>query len=422
MRFFRKKQEEDDFEDGDEDSYEPIDPIGRKKPFQKRFSEWQQAQWEALRQRFAREEDDPDDGIVRSKSLQKRFSEWSQRQWERLHDGSIDCVEFLRAVRLRIPGWLFSSMLFFGGLAIGAVGVYVVMKQRRGASDTIVAVRGVPITQQNFFHRMETQVGGATLNQLVSEQLILQYVHEKHISLPYPEVQARAKQIMQQPGFQTAMTERHLTVPDVEQMARVALAKEALFGADVTVSEDEVKAYYRLQSDPNNPRAPYYFPESAHIAVIATFDEGQIRKAYRELLAGKPIADAAKTYSTDKSGANGGSVPPVLRGRSFLSSDPDLEKAVFALEPGEMTPPKKSGNHWYIILCHDQDPARTTPFAEVKEQCEREVKVIKAAKTNLTQVAADFAKFRKKANIQIFWEQYYYDLFGKPKQVSTSNP
>ena len=125
---------------------------------------------------------------------------------------------------------------------------------------------------------------------------------------------------------------------------------------------------------------------------------------------GTLFSEAAKTYSTLKSSLAGDDVRSVARGRSSFSLMPDIEKAVFALKPGELMPPRFGGKIWFLIACLDRKPARTIPFAEIKEQCEREVRTDKGKKANLPQLEAEFTDFSRKAPIQIFWEKYHYDL------------
>lgn len=177
-------------------------------------------------------------------------------------------------------------------------------------------------------------------------------------------------------------------------------------------------AYYRSQCDPKNPQAQFYIPDTTHLAVIVTSTEADSRKAYQELQQGKLFAEVAKKYSQDRTGIEGGTgMPPLIRGRSQFAAYPAFEREIFQLNPGDRLGMRKCLGVWWIMECKDRTAAYTIPFETVKEQCRHAAQVEKAAKTNAAQVEADFEQFRKKSNVQVFWEQYYYDLTGREARL-----
>jgi foldase protein PrsA len=76
------------------------------------------------------------------------------------------------------------------------------------------------------------------------------------------------------------------------------------------------------------------------------------------------FADLARQYSTDPgSGPQGGNLGTLQKG-TFV---PAFEKVAFALKDGEISDPVKTQFGWHIITV-DITPARTVPYAEVKDQ------------------------------------------------------
>ena len=62
--------------------------------------------------------------------------------------------------------------------------------------------------------------------------------------------------------------------------------------------------------------------------------------------AGKPFADVAGARNEDETRAQGGLRGPALRG----TGTPDVENAVFGLKPGQISPPLRGKDGWYVFL------------------------------------------------------------------------
>ena len=105
-------------------------------------------------------------------------------------------------------------------------------------------------------------------------------------------------------------------------------------------------------------------------------------------------------------------MPPLVRGRSAASHVPGLEDAIFAMSPGEVSRPKQYAGLWWMILCVSRTASRVTPFEEVKDECQTALKIQKGERTNGAQLKAEFEQFRQNEKLQVFWNHYYFDLYG----------
>ena len=376
----------------------------RRTPFYKRLPEWFGKQVNGLRRGF---------GIKRRtknpsyRPLPKRMQQGFERSLNKSFVNTAWLVR--RLIRIRIRLWILVPISFLLGAAIS----YGVMKQRRAANDVILSVESTRITEPEFLHRMEIQVGAQTLNTMVQEELNLRFAESRHLLPTQAQVQARVKQIKMQPGYDRLVQQKHLTDADIERQALVQLAVEALYTQHISVTEDEARAYYASNVDASKAGSLFYVPDAAYLSVITNTLESNIQKANQELAQGKSFSAVAKTYSQDLTGGIPGKMPAIWRGRTQFAREPALENEIFKTQPGQRIGPIRFFNTWWIIRVDKLEPARTLPYGQVRQQCLAGAKYMKAIRTNQPQLEADVTEFRKKTKIQIFWEHYYYDLTGQ---------
>lgn len=90
------------------------------------------------------------------------------------------------------------------------------------------------------------------------------------------------------------------------------------------------------------------------IRVTPVFSDAQakakIDDIYQKLQSGQQFADLAEKYSQDASAPLGGDIGWVTPGQS----DPNVEKTVAALQPGQVSPPVRSQFGWHIIEVLDR--------------------------------------------------------------------
>lgn len=93
--------------------------------------------------------------------------------------------------------------------------------------------------------------------------------------------------------------------------------------------------------------------------------EEKIRRIAAEAKApGADFAALARRYSDDASKAQGGDLGWLGRGATV----PEFEKALFALEPGEVSDPVKTEYGWHVIQLREVKAGQMRPFEDVREQ------------------------------------------------------
>lgn len=303
-----------------------------------------------------------------------------------------------------------------GGIAflLGGGAGYWFARSRPLQEAVVVKVNGVPITQAQFTHRLEVAAGANVLNQMIAEEVQLQFAKKLDAYPTDAEVETKLQEARKDPDFARNLAVTHQTEDDIRHNLRVRLAQTSPLTKGVTVSDAEVRAYYEANTDKTNPKARYYVPEAVTIAIIVTPQEAQAKQALGELAHGKPFEEVVRMFSKDRSAANGGVLSPIRRGqtnRAFSS----LEEKLFALKPGDQIGPLKVGENWWIVRCMQHVPETTMPFEQVREACQQAALLEKGEKRNGEKMGAAFDLFRQGAKIEALSKEYMAPRATPPK-------
>ena len=316
--------------------------------------------------------------------------------------------------RLKLPPWAIAALLLAAGFGAGIL----VMKQRQHAREVVMSIGGETVSAPEFHHRLEVANGNAVLHKLAIEKLTLQYARRLGAIPTDAAITARLRPIMGSPDYGRYLRDTHQTQEDLLCSTRITLAEENLFGATITVTDEDVQNYYHRQSDPNYRAAKYYSPASVRVQVISTATRSESDRALRKLKAGTPFDAVAKQCSHDGSAALGGNGPAIRKGRSALRNFIGFEEAIFALQSGEQFGPRQFGGAWWIVRCLDMTPASAIPFARVEQECRESARLEKGIASQAAGVRRDFEDFRRKAPVTVFWDQFYNDFHAPARQIS----
>ncbi|AOR24691.1 peptidylprolyl isomerase [Clostridium taeniosporum] len=151
----------------------------------------------------------------------------------------------------------------------------------------------------------------------------------------------------------------------VEGLAKEALTQLAINKvlADVTVTDDEVKAYY------DNNQNMFVNPPKVSAKHILVKTEEEANSIKEEIANGLSFEEAAKKYSTCPSKENGGDLGSFGKG----SMVPEFEKVAFESEIGKVSEPVKTQFGYHLILVEDKTEGSTVPFDQVKEAVLRQL-------------------------------------------------
>lgn len=160
-----------------------------------------------------------------------------------------------------------------------------------------------------------------------------------------------------------------MTLDDLKQKYRDQITIQKLVDREVrsrlVVSPSEITAYYEQHLD------HYQGAEAVRLSNIllrvgSGLDDAQAKaraQEVREALAGgADFAALARRHSQGPNAAEGGVMGWVERGRLI----PEIEQAVFALPPGQLSPVVKSALGYHVFRAEERRPVQTKPIAEVQ--------------------------------------------------------
>ena len=142
-------------------------------------------------------------------------------------------------------------------------------------------------------------------------------------------------------------------------LAQMAM-REAM--KDVTVAEEELKAYY----DANGDR--FKKGETVNAKHILVDNEEKCNEILKAIQSGEIVFEvAAQQNSTCPSGQKGGDLGVFGKGQMVK----EFEEAAFAAEIGAVVGPVKTQFGYHLIKVEAKNEAGVTPFEEVKESIRR---------------------------------------------------
>lgn len=257
-----------------------------------------------------------------------------------------------------------------------------------------------PVEQRRRLAKMASQ----TLEEMVNEELMVQAADDAKVEVDSSEVQAALDEIKQQnnlddAGLAQALASQGYTMSGYRMDLRRQLlrlrAVNQLVSPKVQVTEDDVRARYdELQRRSASVEAVYLshilvkldpHPTEQQIAAA----RAQAAQAIDRVKAGEPFAEVAKQMSSD---------PNVELGWFQRGSiNPDWEQIVFSMQKGDVRGPVSGPQGLHVFHVSDVKQSALKPYAEMKDQIQRELRRRELDK----QTANWVEELRKKAYIDI---------------------
>ncbi len=249
----------------------------------------------------------------------------------------------------------------FAGLATAVLTVSLAACGGGGGNE--MTVNGQAITKAAFDQRLESgKDARPTMQQMVQESLIEQYAKDHNITVTNDEIDKKENTLKARyPNgqFDQLLKAQGLTEDFVRSQIRLQLFLDKGVGANIKVSDSDVKAYF------NRSHATLDTPDTAKARHILVKDLATANKVEAELKGGKNFADEAKLYSLDPSSkAAGGELPQFKRG----SMVPAFEKSVFSLPIGATSAPVKSPFGYHIIQVESRTMGQKATLASAHDQ------------------------------------------------------
>jgi foldase protein PrsA len=222
---------------------------------------------------------------------------------------------------------------------------------------------------------------------LVTMEVLRQEAVTFGITITEQDVEAQIDQIKQmfqgdEDKFDAALKAQNMTLEQLTQSIRERLLLDEMKAAvteDVTVTEEEAKAYYEahkadfVQEEKRETRhiliAPVKLDENGMMTTTPTQADWDAAKAEAEKVRsqiqnGADFITEVEKYSDDVATKDsGGELGLITKGQM----DPDFEDAVFSLKKGELSRPVRTQYGYHLIEVTDITPKKQLAYEEVKE-------------------------------------------------------
>jgi parvulin-like peptidyl-prolyl isomerase len=237
------------------------------------------------------------------------------------------------------------------------------------------------------------------LQRAIDEYLVLEYGRETGVEVTDQELEGEIRQITAdygKEGFQEMLLRQYVDFQGWKDKLReqILIRKilEEVTGSAAPSSYEEIKTYYQ------DHQAEFTLPAMVKFRQVVTSTLEEAETVVRALKAGERFSDLAMRYSTAPEAASGGEVAWVAAGQLEES----MEKAVFALKIGEISPVVKTPYGYHVFELVAVRPEGPRPLPEVMADIETRLSEQKREKVWLTWLADQRQRFPVSVRSEVF--------------------
>jgi peptidyl-prolyl cis-trans isomerase SurA len=227
------------------------------------------------------------------------------------------------------------------------------------------------------------RINSKALDRLIEKKLTEQKVRELNIHVSEEEIRQaiddvrKQNNIPSQEALISALSAQGLTLDQYRSQLREQIEKLKLVSmevrAKVQVGETEMRNYYAANiakyTEDESYRARHIFFKTGEKATPVELKRSQATAlaVLADAKSGKDFAELAKTFSEDPAARkDGGDLGSFKKG----DMQPDLEKTILSLKPGEISELVSTPIGFHIIKLEARVAGTTKPFESVKAEIE----------------------------------------------------
>ena len=228
-------------------------------------------------------------------------------------------------------------------------------------SEVVALVNGQPITLTDLRRalagyglsgRAGDEVAASVLDELIDRALILQQAEAKGLAITPEELaaaEAEFKEDYPEDSFKEILLTRAMDLAEWRKELEIRLLVERTVESEVEarleISPAEVEEEAGRNQEENGGN-------KVKVAQIMTYEKAAALAALKELKAGRPFKEVAEKYSA-MAGQAGQETDYFGKGEM----PPELEKAVWSLRPGQISPVVGSDYGWHLFIVLDRRKA-----------------------------------------------------------------
>lgn len=287
-------------------------------------------------------------------------------------------------------------------------------------------VNGTKITQDAFYQRLQRfpvdpraqfptpiiqQAATAVLNQMITEQLLMDLAKKEGVEPTQTELDARKKELNSYltdrgTDLLTMLHGSGMQPKELDQRLMPQLAQINVLAKYEKLSEATVKnTYDEIIHAPLDQRirSIFYIPEAVHVYAIINPSKAKIDDAKKQLDNNVSFPVVVEQYSSDSSKDRRGEIgwinkPDAVR-PALQGVPPAIYEKAFSTKAGQTTAPFKAGNDWVILRVQEHRDGKIQPFDHVKSMISDRLLQVDAQRNKKLQEV--FTNLRKNAKIDI---------------------
>lgn len=230
--------------------------------------------------------------------------------------------------------------------------------------EVIATIDEVDITREQWMAELESRFGKDTLKELINGKVV-ELLAEKHKITVSDDVIERELTVYKS-MYNSLDEEQFGNEENWEDQIRYSILLEELLTRDVTVPEEDVKAFYNSNKD------LYNIEESYRLAQIIVKSEKEALMIIEELEGGSSFEALALEKSLDEFSANsGGDIGFVSKGNEYIPTE--YLEVVPTLNEEQWSNPIKVDSGYAVILLKEKLKGITYNYEDVKGQIRRQI-------------------------------------------------
>lgn len=252
--------------------------------------------------------------------------------------------------------------LLYIGIGVLAASAIFVMVAFSG-DDSVASVGDKEITKEALYDKMVASAGAATLDAMISNEVVNQEAEKADIKVTQEELDAEMAVYEESYGgaeaLEQALASSGMSIADLEDEMKIYLKVEKIVGPDINITDEQISTYF----EENKESFEQPSKVAANHILVGTQEEADEVKA--KLDDGDDFAELAAAYSTDTSNAdNGGALGEFGAGEMAA----EFEAAAFSMKVDEISEPVETEYGFHIIQVTGKTDAADANLEDSKEQ------------------------------------------------------